>query len=198
MNLDELQAQVGILQDRLQNLEDIKEIKTLQRKYGYYLDTSKWDEIIDLFSDDAESLELADSGVYLGKEGIKKFFLIMRKKSATPGYLHVVLQLQGIVDVEPSRKTAKGTWQAIALLALPVKGEIRPMMGHGVYVADYVREKDKWLFKKLNYYLTFRTPFEQLVRTPALDYVGSSNKIYSPYPAPHKVPFHFKHPITGK
>lgn len=205
MNLEELQAKVRTLEYRLSTLDDIEEIKRLQRIYGYYLDNCMWDEIIDLFSDDTESIELSDSGVFLGKEGVKKVFNFLRDKAQTPGFLHITLQLQGIVDVEPDSKTAKGRWQTIMFLSLPVEKELRQILGHGVYVNEYVKENGKWLFKKLHFNLNFRTPFEEgWVKTPVMGVIGGTIKpdlpttVYKPYPSAYKIPFHYKHPITGK
>jgi len=58
------------LQARIQRLEDIKVIEKLQRIYGYYRDYADWEKIVDLFSDNAESVEIADLGVYKGKAGV--------------------------------------------------------------------------------------------------------------------------------
>ena len=68
MEMEELAA-------RITKLEDIEAIKKLQRIYAYYVDSEGMrDEIIDLFSNNMESIEIADHGVYLGKEGVKKMF----------------------------------------------------------------------------------------------------------------------------
>ena len=65
MDMEELAA-------RITKLEDIEAIKKLQRIYAYYVDSEGMrDEILDLFSDNMESIEIADHGVYLGKEGVK-------------------------------------------------------------------------------------------------------------------------------
>jgi hypothetical protein len=108
MNLEELAA-------RVQTLEDTEEIKRLQRIYGYYLDNNMWDEIIDLFSDDTESVEVAEHGVFLGKEGVKKFFWgVMgggRDEPRSVVGMARVMQLQGVVDIDPGGKTATGRWQ---------------------------------------------------------------------------------------
>ena len=62
------------LQGRIQRLEDIKAIQNLQHIYGDYPDYAEWDKIVDLFSDSAESVEVADLGVYKGEAGVKKFY----------------------------------------------------------------------------------------------------------------------------
>ena len=56
---------------RIQRLDDIKQIEKLQRIYGYYRDYQDWEKVVDLWSDKAESIEVADHGVYKGKEGVQ-------------------------------------------------------------------------------------------------------------------------------
>jgi hypothetical protein len=84
------------LQARIQRLEDIKDVEKLQRIYGYYRDYAEWDKIVDLFSDDSESVEVADQGVYKGKEGVKRYYLrLLGGKPPKPGMLSLKMQLQG-------------------------------------------------------------------------------------------------------
>ena len=73
------------LQSRVQRLEDIKQIERLQRIYGYYRDYGEWEKIVDLFSDNAESIEVADHGVYKGKEGIRRYYIDLIKGEKTMG-----------------------------------------------------------------------------------------------------------------
>lgn len=42
--------------------------------YGYYMDSHHREEVVDLFSDDTESIEIESVGLFLGKEGMKNFF----------------------------------------------------------------------------------------------------------------------------
>lgn len=65
MNLDELEAKVTLM-------EDIQEIENLQKIYGYYFEMQMLEEIVDLFSDNAESVEITDHGLFRGKTGVKK------------------------------------------------------------------------------------------------------------------------------
>jgi hypothetical protein len=209
MNLEELEAKVKALEDKVRTLEDIEEIKKLQRIYGYYLDNYMYDEIIDLFSDDTESAKLGD--VYLGKEGVKRLFKgMLTKTEHTSGRLAGHSQLQGIVNVDPGGKTAKGRWRCLYYLATPIEGKLRAIWGHGHYENEYIKEDGKWKFKKFQFFLTFRTPYEDgWVKTPVVgiappEMVPEEMKPdkprtgIKPYPSGDTVPFHYKHPITGK
>ena len=55
-------ATLGELEARFQRLTDIREIERLQKIYGYYCDYFELNKVVDLFSDNAESVETADHG----------------------------------------------------------------------------------------------------------------------------------------
>src|SRR5579859_2400361 len=65
---------IADLQHRLQNLEDIQAIERLERAYGHYVDKNLWDQVIDLFADDA-TVELDQRGIFVGKAGVRRLFL---------------------------------------------------------------------------------------------------------------------------
>src|SRR5512136_2701141 len=67
--IEVLRKRIVTLEGRLRVLEDIEEIKKLQRIYGYYVDNKLWDEIVDLFSNQTESISIGRRGLYLGKKG---------------------------------------------------------------------------------------------------------------------------------
>jgi len=70
-NTASLEKTLARLEAEAQRIQDVSDVKRLQRSYGYYVDNASWDEVTDLFTDDA-SLELALDGVYIGKEHIRK------------------------------------------------------------------------------------------------------------------------------
>ena len=202
MKLKELEA-------RIRTLEDIEEIKKLQRIYGYYLDNGMYEEVIDLFSDDTESVEITDHGVFLGKEGVKKMFWdILGKGGAQspPWGLHLVMQHQGVVNVESNGRTAKGRWQGWMVGVTSQAGIPRQFWGHGIYENEYVKEDGKWKFRKLYFNLTFRTPFEDgWLKTPVVgqainDPVKPDRPptAYHPYPSGYVVPYHWENPVGGR
>jgi hypothetical protein len=212
MNLEELEAKVRELEDKVARLEDIEEIKRLQRIYGYYLDNCMWDEIVDLFSDDADFVEIGDRGIFCGKEGVRRLFkdVIGVGGRKSYGELRDHMQLQGVVTLGPDGKTAKARWRVWGCLAVPIDGVTRSMFVSGPYENEYVKENGKWLFKTMRWYLTFATPYEDgWVKTPVLDIkrpyaesvVAQPDKptsVHEPYPSAHIIPFHYEHPITGK
>ena len=201
------------LEARLQRLKDIKEIERLQKIYGYYCDYMEFNKVVDLFSDNAESVEIADHGVYKGKEGVRRFYidLIQGGKDREPrfGRLSINMQLQGVITVDLGSKIAKGRWYGYMIEAKPTlslhEGELRQLWGHGIYENEYVKENGKWMFSKLHFFLNFRTPYEDgWVKTPVVGQHGPDRNIppdkpstsWHPYPSGYRFPVHFKHPIT--
>jgi hypothetical protein len=203
------------LQKRIQRLEDIKQIEKLQRIYGYYRDYEEWEKVVDLFTDKAPSVEECDYGVYRGKDGVRRYYIELLKggKEAKPriGYMSIGMQIQGVVTVEPDGKTAKGRWYGFFMEARSTltlhEGDLRQLWAHGVYENEYVKEDDKWLIKKLHFFLNFRTPYEDgWLKTPVVGHNGPSRDVppdappttWQPYPSGAHLPVHWKHPITGK
>jgi hypothetical protein len=208
MNLKELELKVKELEAKVSIAEDIEQIKRLQRIYGYYLDNGFHQEIVDLFSDDTESVEVANRGVYLGKAGAKRFFMQAQGKPAPSYSMGRHIQMQGVVTVDPGGKTAKGRWQCLFMSVSnnAVPGVPRAVWGYGVYENEYIKEDGKWMFKKFHFNRIFYTPYEDgWLKTPDIggqlwDPVGPDlpPTAYHPYPSKYVVPFHYKHPITGK
>jgi hypothetical protein len=213
MDTKQLEAKIKELEARVTNLQDIEEIKKLQRIYGYYLDKGKWQAVVDLFSDNAKSVEISDSGVYLGKKGVDKCYLVLHRKATetaegvpVPGILRTTMQVQGVVYVNPDGKTATGRWQTWMCLGLPVKGETKQLWGNNLYENEYIKEGGKWRFLKLHAFLIFRTPFEDgWAKTPVAFTMkhpdvkpDAPTTVYEPFPSDFTFPFSYNHPITGE
>lgn len=206
MNLQQIEAKIKTLENSITRLNDIEEIKKLQYAYCYYLEHGMWKEVIDLFSDNTESIETSGTGVYLGKEGVRKHF---SPGKLFPEFLHVILSINGIIDVDQSGETAQGRWYGLGFLTFSITGKIRPVLALGIYENEFVKENRKWKFKKLHFYNIFHTPYEDgWVKTPSiiasLDHLRNLPEpdrpctVEKPYPSGYIVPFHYKHPISGK
>ncbi|MGD0795340.1 MAG: nuclear transport factor 2 family protein [Dehalococcoidales bacterium] len=193
------------IEKRLQVVEDILAIDKLEKVYGYYLDNGQNGKIVDMFSDDAESVEITDRGVFKGKEGIRRFFLRYLENSGQAdlkdfphGRLLIHQQHQGVIDVAPDGKTAKGRWYLIMIQAWPVEGKERSVIGHGVYENEFIKENGTWKFKKMFMSLNFRSPISEGWTTTPVISAGRSPlsdappTAYHPYPDMKMVPFHWE------
>ena len=215
MDSEEMEAKIRSLEEKLRNLEDIDQIDKLQKIYAYYLDSGMWDDIIELFSDDTESVEVGPSGVYLGKAGVRRLFKgLFGARPRPAGGFARHMQIQGVIHVEPDGKTAAGRWQCFIIQALMIKGELKAVWQHGEYENEYVKEEGKWKFKKLNFNIAFRTTFEDgWVKSPYVGTLSSYDSLdslpetarpdkpptaFKPYPSGYFIPFHYKNPVTGK
>jgi hypothetical protein len=197
------------MEARLQKVEDELAIDRLQKIFGYYLDNRMLKEAWELFSKNAESIEIADRGVFKGNEGAGRFFLEYLGKEnaiAKPGLFAFHMQHQGVVTVDPGGRTAKGRWYLIMIQARPYPpgGPIRSVLGHGVYENEFIKEDGVWKFKKVFMSLHYRSPIEGgWAETPMIGQGRASQSDapptnYHPYPNIKPLPVHWKHPVTGK
>lgn len=223
MNSAELEIKVKTLEDEVRTLrnkvsalEDIEQIKELQKIYGYYLDNLMYDEVIDLFSDSTESLEISSIGIFHGKEGVRRFFnnmkaISLRKPENVRG-LSLHMMLQGVVHLDPEGETAKGRWQCFMCLNLLSPSGPRAAWGQGAFENEYIKEDGKWMFKKLRVFIAFQSPYDDgWLKTPLMgrtvseqiksdiaDEPFTEGNAYLGYPSGYVIPFHYKHPITDK
>jgi hypothetical protein len=196
---------------RVQRLEDIEEIKKLQRAYAYYFERQEGEEILALFSKSEDvSAEGGRDGIFKGQgpEGIKLIFLRPDLKDL-PGYIHTLMPLSAIVDVDPDGKTAKGRWYGFGTYARPVEGGIEAQWRSGVYENEYVKEDGKWKIKKLFYSPILTPPYEDGWGKTPYTTAGMINPrypkdreivhtFYEPFPSTKGCPRHYKNPVSGK
>jgi hypothetical protein len=181
MNLAEMEKQITLM-------EDVQAIEDVQKMYGYYMDTHQREQVVSLFSEDTESLEIESVGLFLGKKGVRQFFLendlLKGNETAGPGWINILIMMfQDVIDVAPDGKTAKGRWNTWLAEAMPVGGIPRQQWCQGYYENEYVKEDGQWLFKKLHWNVTIFTSFEAgWLKVPLL---GLLNRPDADAPAPH-------------
>jgi hypothetical protein len=210
-------ARVAALRERLANVQtraarvdDVDEIEKLQGSYGYYTDKMLWDEVIDLFADDA-TLEIGPSGVYAGKDSIRRYLYSLSggKQGPLEGVLYDHFQLQPIVTVASDGQSAEGRWRLFLMTGVSGSGS-GGNWGEGVYENEYVKQDGVWKISKLHWYATFVAPYEggwlETGPKAVADYAlgkgvepdRPSSVTYEPYPGVYVPPFHYKNPVTGR
>jgi hypothetical protein len=216
MNTAELEARIEALEDQvkeqqkeIRRLADIEAIKKLQKAYGYYVEHMMWREIIDCFSDSPDVCLDWLEGKYLGKAGVRKYF--ERMESMPPEFMHQVMQIAGIVDIEPDGKTAKGRWYAFGGIFLPREDGMRRSFVTGIYELVYIKENGVWKILSLKWVIPYAVRIAEGWALPEdvnRPYLAGEFKGPKPdididrndgrYLSGYIFPFHYNHPVTGR
>lgn len=197
-------ANVDQLLLRAQRLADTVEIKRLQCEYGYYLDRSDWDAVLDLFTDDVVA-EYGNSGVYRGKEHVRGLLYAIGygKSGLRVGQLRDHIQLQPVVDLAPDGQSARGRWKALVLLGQ--YGEYARWQT-GPYENEYRKEGGRWKISRIHWYETFTVPYAggwtvAMAQSNVADRKfpppdGPPTFAANPWPAVTLPPYHYPNPGT--
>jgi hypothetical protein len=169
-----------------------------------------WDEVVDLFADDG-TLEIGPSGVYVGKDSIRRYLSSLSDGMPAPieGVLFDHFQLQPIITVADDGRTANGRWRLFLMTGEAGSGS-GGNWGEGVYENEYVKEDGVWKIRKLHWFATFVAPYEggwldadpKAIEEYALGRGVTPDRPpsmqYEPYPGVFVPPFHYPNPVTGE
>jgi len=208
----EMEARLTALEKKVGILDDINEVKRLQRVYSYYVQHMMRDEIYDCFADHPDTALYWLEGTWLGKEGVKRYFGVgTDRPEPPPGFLHQVMPIAGVVDVEPNGERAKGRWYAFGGVCVPDKDEkLNGSLVGGIYEIEYIKENGIWKFLMIRWIIPYTVRVPDDAWTPA-EVIG---KAVAEFKAPgpdvppvsddprfvsgYIFPFHYNHPVTGK
>jgi hypothetical protein len=225
MNINELEAKMKELEKKLealQRLQDIEDIKKLQKAYGYYLINWLHEELIDCFSTSPQTTLEWPQGIFNGADAPRRFFGNINTRK-DPEFMHQMMQISGIVDIDPDGDHAKGRWWGFGAMAIPAGsmevggGEgVNQSLGCGIYEMGYIRENGVWKILKIKWVPVYNGTLEEgwvkperrakSKPSPINDHGfpeswhpdGGPDPIDYNYSSGHILPFHYKHPVTGK
>jgi hypothetical protein len=130
--------------------EDVRAIRKLQRAYGYYADRGLWNDLADLFADDA--VANYPSGGFDGNASIRAMF-VQNLGQGKPGlaegriYNHTILQ--PVVDLAADGATATGRWRVLGMLG---RFPGSATWADSLYRFDYVKQNGTWKIRTLTAY----------------------------------------------
>ena len=202
-----LRTRLAKVTTRTNRVDDVNRIENLQGSYGYYTDKMLWDEVVDLFADDG-TLEIGPSGVYVGRDSIKRYLLSLSggKQGPLPGVLNDHFEEQPIVTVAADGQSAKGRWRLMLMTGVSGSGS-GGNWGEGVYENEYIKENGVWKFSKVHWYQTFTAPYSpgwhkapEPMAEPFKDFPPDRppTEVYKSYPSAYQVPYHYKNPVSGR
>jgi hypothetical protein len=195
---------IAQLEQQATQLADLEAIKRLQRAYGYYLDRSDWDNIVDLLTDDA-TLEYGPAGVFVGKAHARALLYAIGygKRGLRPQQLREHVQLQPVISLAGDGLSAKGRWRALVLL-----GQFHEYARWqtGPYECEYRKEHGVWKISKLHWVETFTVPEQGGWKTKMTQSNVADRKlpvpdrpssfVYDPWPAVSLPPYHYASPAA--
>jgi len=133
-------------EDRLQRLEDVREIENLMAKYAYLHTAGMHEETAALFAQKTPGVrvEISPIGRWNGPEGIYKVMVKFHKFIGVgkPGHLCVHPQTTPLIQVAGDGKTAKGVWMSPGLETRKDEdtGTFLGLWVWGHYGVDFVKE----------------------------------------------------------
>jgi len=198
MNMKELEAELTQLKAQVEDLsrsKDYLEIWQLMSTYSHLYYVFKRAEIVDLFAKKTPgvSIEIEDSGVYEGIEGVKKVFcgFLGEQRSKIPGFLGVHMTVNPVIEINKKRTRAKGLWHSHGSVTLRMNEGLVSYWCLGKYDMEYVKEDGTWKFLKFRYRLTYMTPYEKgWVEEPQGASIAASHAQYPPdKPSTYHMPY---------
>ncbi len=216
---ESLESRIQSLEKRLQRVEDVQAINRLQYAYNYYVEHMMKEEIIDCFSDSPDVLLDWLEGKWKGKAGVRKYFDV--NQIPPVGFQHQLIPSAGLITVDEEGKTAKGRWYAFGGVMMPIpskegtKPEFSRSFINGIYEIGYIKEEGVWKILSINWVIPYGVRIKDGWILPE-DIAGPMLKGSSGAPGSRVVPdiamdkndlryvtgyilpYHFKHPVTGK
>jgi hypothetical protein len=149
------------MENRLKKTEDIEEINKLHCRYVNLLMDNKWDEIMELFSENPIAIM---TETHKGRAAIEKWL----KQSVAR--FHIGKEGDFIVhpNITVEGDKAKGNWLLYMMWAHPRTLQSL-FWNQGYYDCEYVRENGKWKFNVFQWKLRLGPPG----LPPTIDYLNN-------------------------
>ena len=166
---------ISLLAGKVSAQEGIRAVKRLQYTYEYCLESGLWNDLADLFSENA--VVKLQAVTVKGKKAIKDHFMAEAGRNSpglSTGRLNVHLFMQPVINLDKKGKIAFGTWHETALLG---KFGISASWRGGVYENEYIYENGVWKILRLNYREQYHGDYD----SPGLK-----------APPAWNIPYHFK------
>ena len=131
------------LEKRIQAIEDLEKIKKLHQHYINLMDNLQYQEVLDLFTEDA-TVEVRNSGVKRGRKEMSEIYIdtLARLRGTDRFEGHMAIEPDITVDGD----TAEGTWIIYMLFSRPTIQWVQ-----GINECKYRKENGEWKISKLKF-----------------------------------------------
>ena len=159
------------LEERIQRLENAREIENLMAKYAYLHTAGMHEETAALFATETPGVrvEVSPLGRWEGPEGIRAMAKLSTLMGiGNPGILMVHPQTTPVIEVAGDGKTAKGVWisPGIETNKDEETGTFTGIWAWVNYGVDFVKEHGRWKFWHFHVYAFMVTPYDRCWTEP--------------------------------
>jgi hypothetical protein len=153
------------IEERIQRIEDVREIENLMAKYAYLHTAGRHEDTAELFAKKTPGVRVNLMGVYEGTDGVRRAMVKTHQSMniGKPGFLFVHAQTTPVIEVAGDGKTAKGVWMSPGLETRKNQrtGEFVAYWLWGNYAVDFVKEDGKWRFWHFHVYPYMVTSYDK-------------------------------------
>ena len=146
-------SEIEELKAALDELRDTQALETLKHRYCHLVDARRWDELFELWTDDAVC-DYGFFGTYQGREEIVHKFFGEMVESVSSFMAHMVHN----PVIELSGDRARGSWYLTAQTTIQPANQAVWVMG--IYRDEFVRIDGSWKISSLEFEFKYYTPYE--------------------------------------
>lgn len=204
-----LSAEIDALEARVARLEGHREVRKLQRAFGYYVDRGLWRQAAQLFARQG-TLEIGQDGIYVGPARIEAYLRRLHggQDGLVYGQLNEWITLQPAISVAADGQSARARWRDLGMLG---QYKDHAEWRDGIYENGYVVEDGVWKIASLTLTVNFVAPYasgwarlregnrlEPSAAARAFPPDRPPSRTYAPFPAVGVTPFALPNPVTGR
>jgi hypothetical protein len=139
------------LEQKVQELWDVQEIKKVMARYVYYSYGRDWERVPDMFANREDIwIDCEGFGIFDGRKGIETFFVDWHHSMEGDGKGVFALHLltTEIIEVAEDRQTARGLWISPGAEGRRMAGseDLGAFWIWGMYAIDFIKENGEWKF----------------------------------------------------
>jgi hypothetical protein len=196
-------AALAALDKRMGLLQDADDVERLHTIYGYYLARNQWDHLTGIFTEDG-TIEIAQRGIYKGREGVRRNLDLYGVQDELPGTLHNHMQFQPVIHVADDGQTALMRSRAFSMMGN--YGSQGRWMG-GTYENLFQKRDGVWQLHKdqvINtYFAGYDEGWKDLQWRPAPGITEANppdeppSLYFEMYPRAYLPRYHYSNPVTS-
>ncbi|HTR01202.1 MAG TPA: nuclear transport factor 2 family protein, partial [Candidatus Acidoferrum sp.] len=151
-------AQLRQVAAKVEAAEAVRAIKRLHNSYSHYVSDGLWNDLGDLFADDA--VARFGTTTLNGKPAIRDWFMQQagrKQLGLAAGQLNLHLALQPIINLDANGKSAKGTWHEVTLL-----GHYKQDANWqgGIFENEYKLDHGVWKISEMDFYQQYQGAYD--------------------------------------